>query len=61
MSGLYIDRLRFAAALLFAVTLIAAGDRPLSGQEVTGTPGSPAATTTITGKQLPRRLQNSAA
>ncbi|MEW4531511.1 arylsulfatase [Maioricimonas sp. JC845] len=53
MPGLYINRLRFAALLLFAAVLFAAGDRPLSGQEVTGTPGSAAATTTITGKQLP--------
>ena len=38
------------AALVLAVTL--AGD-PVAAQEVTGTLGSPSATTTISGKQLP--------
>src|SRR5215831_13826813 len=38
----------FAAMLLMPLTAI-----PVSAQQVTGTPGSPSATTTIDGKQLP--------
>ena len=38
------------AASLFAATLMAA---PVAAQQVTGVPGSPSATTTIDGKQIP--------
>ena len=38
--------------LLFAVIAVSCGV-PASAQQVTGVPGSPSATTTIDGKQLP--------
>jgi hypothetical protein len=47
-SVMKINRSIFAAATLFATGCISA-----SAQQTTGVPGSPEATTTITGKQLP--------
>ena len=43
-------RVAIRLSLLFAAVLVAA---PASAQVVTGTPGSPHATTTISGKRLP--------
>ena len=45
-----IRRLTNALSLLFATLLIAG---PVTAQQVTGTLGSPTATTTLSGKQLP--------
>ena len=45
-----IRRLTNALSLLFATLLIAG---PVTAQQITGTPGSPGATTTLSGKQLP--------
>ncbi len=44
---------RTAATLASAVALVFAGAFPALGQQVTGTLGSPSATTTISGQQLP--------
>ena len=44
---------RFDVLTLSAVTLILAISAPAGAQQITGTPGSPAATTTIPGDQLP--------
>jgi hypothetical protein len=51
-KDLYPDRscLRPVMACLFVFLLAAV---PVNAQQVTGTPGSPSATTTIDGKQLP--------
>jgi arylsulfatase len=40
-------------ALLAGAGLLALGCISVSAQQITGVPGSPEATTTITGKQLP--------
>jgi hypothetical protein len=40
-------------ALLAGAGLLALGCISVSAQQITGAPGSPEATTTITGKQLP--------
>ena len=40
-------------SILLGVILLALGCVPASAQQVTGVPGSPGATTTIDGKQLP--------
>jgi len=44
---------RFRLLALSAVTLTLAMSAPAGAQQITGTPGWPAATTTIDGKQLP--------
>ena len=41
------------ALSIFALTLMAVASVPASAQQITGTFGSPSATTTIAGKQLP--------
>ena len=41
------------AVFISVLTLIAVASGPASAQQITGTPGSPSATTTIDGKQLP--------
>jgi hypothetical protein len=49
-----IGRSMLAGASLLALTsLLALGCVPALAQQVTGVPGSPGATTTIDGKQLP--------
>ena len=42
-----------AALFISVLTLIAVASVPASAQQITGTPGSPSATTTIPGNQLP--------
>jgi len=45
--------MKISKSILAGVGLLALGCVPASAQQVTGTPGSPGATATITGKQLP--------
>ena len=45
------------ALSIFALTLMAVASVPASAQQITGTPGSPSATITIDGAQLPPPLQ----
>ena len=40
-------------ALAFILIVVAFSDLPAQAQQITGVPGSPSATTTINGKQLP--------
>jgi hypothetical protein len=53
--------IRIAKFLSFSLLLGAALLTGAMGQQITGTPGSPSATTTINGKQLPPPPANSAA
>jgi arylsulfatase len=50
----------WAVALAFALIALAFTVLPALAQEITGVPGSPSATTTISGKQLPPPIPNSA-
>ena len=45
--------MEISRSMLAAASLLALGCVSASAQQVTGAPGSPEATTTITGKQLP--------
>jgi hypothetical protein len=50
----------WAVALAFVLIALALAALPALAQEITGVPGSPSATTTISGKQLPPPIPNSA-
>ena len=45
--------MKFGCSVLVAAGLLFLGSVSTSAQQITGTPGSPGATTTIDGKQLP--------
>ena len=52
--------MKTTALTLSGISIIALISVPALAQQVTGVPGSPEATTTITGKQLPPPRRNSA-
>jgi hypothetical protein len=55
-----VSAMKISGTMLAAASVLALGCGSAMAQQTTGTPGSPGATTTIDGKQLPRTAKGRA-